>query len=130
MGTYSVSQVGPLSAWTDKTFVESDLASAFIGLSVNSTAPGGTSPFWHTHSKIDELYVFLEGTGDLALDEDVLRVEAGTIVRVGPDVWRALRCSPESEVPLKWLCLRAGGQDLKTIGNDADLDRERPWPWD
>lgn len=110
--------------------MEGDLHAEFVGLSVNSTEPGATSPFWHAHSQLEEIYVFLEGTGDLALDDDVVQVQAGTIVRAGVDVWRALRCSPDSAVSLKWLCIRSGGDTLANVGHDTDIDQERPWPWD
>ena len=136
MSDYTVSQIGPLSDWMKlegvapgKKFIEGELESAFIGISVNVTEPGGESPFWHTHSKIEEIYVFLEGTGEIALDDEVLPIEAGTVVRVGTDTWRALRCLPGSDVPLRWLCIRGGGDTLATIGNDADIDQERPFPW-
>lgn len=136
MGTYSVSQIGSMQTWAalegvapGKAFVETELGNEFIGISVNNTAPGATSPFWHTHSKIEEIYVFLEGVGQMALDDEVIAVAPGTVVRVGTDVWRALVCSPDSDSDLKWLCLRAGGAPLNQIGNDAEIDGERPYPW-
>ncbi len=136
MVDYKVTEVGPLDAWSKlagvapgKSFVEQDLGSSNIGISVNSTPPGGTSPFWHTHSKIEEIYVFIEGTGEVALDDDTVEVGPGTIVRVGPNVWRALRCAPDSAAPLKWLCVRGGEGTLAEIGNDADIDSDRPYPW-
>ena len=137
MSDYKVVEVGPLSDWADlagvapgKTFVEGDLGAESIGISVNSTEPGATSPFWHTHSELEEIHVFLEGDGEMALDDEVIPVGPGTIVRVGPDVWRGLRALPDSEVPLKWLCIRGGEGTLASIGNDAEIDKERPWPWD
>lgn len=137
MSTYSVSQVGPIDGWgaldgvaPGKAFVEEALGNEFVGISVNGTEPGGTSPFWHTHSKLEEIYIFIDGTGELALDDEVIAVGAGTIARVGPNVWRGLRCSPDSPTQLKWLCIRAGGDTLAHIGNDADLDGDRPYPWD
>lgn len=112
-----------------KSFVEGNLDSEFVGLSVNNTPPGGGSPFWHEHSKIEEIYVFLEGDGEMAIDDEVVPVAAGTIIRVPQGVWRALRCLPSSETDLKWLCIRAGEGSLAEIGNDAAIDQERPFPW-
>lgn len=136
MSDYEVVNVGPLDAWSalsgaapGKSFVEGDLGSEFIGLSVNSTEPGGTSPFWHRHEKTEELYVFLEGNGQMALDDEVIPVEAGTIVRVAPSVWRAVQGSPGSATPLKWLCVRAGGAQLDELKGDGAIDQDRPYPW-
>ncbi|MSS85443.1 cupin domain-containing protein [Actinomycetaceae bacterium WB03_NA08] len=137
MTAYKISQVGPIDEWNSlngvapgKVFLEEALGAEFIGLSVNSTEPGQSSPLWHTHRAVEEIYVFLEGDGELALDEDVIPVKAGTVVRVGPDVWRALRCLSDSSTPLKWICLRGGGAPLGSLGNEAEIDQERSYPWD
>lgn len=136
MSNYDVLELGGLASWHQlegaapgKHFVDKDFPAQFIGMSVNSTEPGASQPFWHTHSVLEELYVFLGGEGQLALDGDVVDVTAGTVVRVGQGVWRALRCKEDSPESLKWLCIRAGGATLTEIGRDGELDKERPFPW-
>lgn len=136
MSKYEIVEVGPLETWANlegvapgKEFVDGKLGSEFVGVSVNSTPPGGESPFWHTHTQVEEIYVILTGTGELALDEQVIPLQAGSIVRVPKDVWRALRCLPTSPQSMEWLCLRAGGDSLENIGQDGQLDQERPFPW-
>lgn len=133
MSGYDVSDIGGLDTWgiaegTGKRFVDGE-AAQFLGLSVNATAPGASSPFWHRHGRLEELYVFLDGVGRMALDDDVVAVRAGTIVRVAPETWRAVHADADAGVPLKWLCLRGGGDTLSAIGRDGELDRERPFPW-
>lgn len=131
MSNYSVIEVGSMGDWGEsaKRFVEGDLGTQYIGMSVNATEPGGESPFWHSHSKIEEIYVVLDGVGEIALDNEVLPLTAGTVVRVGQGVSRALRALPDSPIPMKWLCLRAGGNTLEGTGNDAELDKDTPFPW-
>lgn len=129
MGNYTTIETGAPSAWDGKSFVEGDLALENLGMSVNTTAPGEGSAFWHRHARLEELYIFLDGHGELAIDDEVVAVEPGTMVKVGLDAWRALRCSPDSAVPLRWLCVRAGADTLAGVGRDAELDRERPFPW-
>ena len=136
MSDYTIFEAGPLSEWSQlngvapgKKFLEGELDLEFTGLSINATPPGGESPFWHTHAKVGEIYIFLEGTGELAVDDDIVPTKPGTMVRVGPDVWRAVRCLPDSDVPLKWLCIRNGGATLAAIGDDAEIDFGRPFPW-
>lgn len=137
MSDYEVAEIGGTEVWGDfdgarpgKRFVDKEIAAEYIGMSANSLAPGGNAPFWHTHSRVEELYVFLGGSGKMALDEDVVEVQAGTVVRVGPDVWRAWHAAVDSAGPLIWLCLRAGGDSLEGIGRDGEIDRERAFPWD
>ena len=100
-----------------------------LGMSANATDPGASSPFWHRHGRLEELYVFLEGHGQMALDDEVVEVTAGTVVRVAPETWRAVHSAVDADRPLKWLCLRGGGDGLAEIGRDGELDRERPFPW-
>ncbi|MFE6735622.1 cupin domain-containing protein [Microbacterium sp. NPDC057650] len=121
--------IGATDTWEGKTFVEKDLGTNALGMSVNSTEPGGEAPFWHRHAKLEELYIFLEGSGEFALGDEVLPVGPGSVVRAGQDVWHAFRCLPDSEVPLKWLCVRGAGVPLAEVGRDAELDKERPFPW-
>ena len=130
MGDNHVIETGDLDSWGGKSFVERDLAMRNLGMSVNATPPGGSSPFWHAHAALEELYVFLDGHGEMAIDDEIVPVRPGTLVSVGLNAWRALHCLPDSATPLKWLCVRAGADTLEGVGKDASLDRERPFPWD
>ncbi|MRH28394.1 cupin domain-containing protein [Microbacterium sp. SYP-A9085] len=136
MSGYDVIQVGAPSSWTDpggaptaKRFVDKEIPTQFIGTSVNAAEPGAQSAFWHAHERLEELYVFLAGRGQMALDEDVIDVQAGTVVRVGQGVMRAWHALPDSPEPLRWLCVRSGGDTLADIGRDSRFDKERPRPW-
>ncbi len=73
--------------------------------------------------------MFLERRGQMGLDDDVLDVGPGTVVRVGQNVWRTWRALPESAVQLRWLCIRAGGGELELLPSDSQRDAERPSPW-
>lgn len=132
MTDYEVMELGAIDAWgagSGKQFVDKEISTQYVGVSANALAPGGEAPFWHSHSTLEELYVFLTGHGQLALDDDVLDVQPGSVVRVGQDVMRAWRASPDSPDDLRWLCIRAGGKELGSIERDGELDKERPFPW-
>ena len=130
MTGYEHIEIGATDTWgADKRFIEKEITTTFMGMSVNSTEPGVESPFWHRHGAVEEIYVFLDGTGEIAVGDDVLPVGAGSVVRVDADTWRAIRALPDSAGPLKWLCIRSGGAPLADIGRDGELDRERPFPW-
>lgn len=129
MSGYNVTQIGTVDAWTGKEFVEGELGTANVGISINATEPGGESPFWHSHARIEEVYLVLEGTGEIAIGDDIVPLQAGTLVRVAPGSMLALRCLPDSPAPMKWICVRTGADSLADIGNDATLDSDRPFPW-
>lgn len=137
MSDYGVLELGGMDEWKDfdggsapgKRFIEKELPTQFVGISVNGLAPGGSAPFWHSHSVLEEVYVFLAGRGQMAVGGDVVDVQAGTVVRVGQDVMRAWRALPDRPEDLRWLCIRGGGAELSSIGRDGALDKETPFPW-
>lgn len=142
MSDYEITEIGALDAWRahyggfapdrsrdGRRVVDHELAMQFIGLTANALAPGEEAGYWHVHTHVEELYVFLEGSGQMGLDDDVVDVAAGSVVRVGQNVWRTWRADPDSAGELRWLCIRAGGQTLPHLPDDATRDTERRAPW-
>ncbi|WP_456284527.1 cupin domain-containing protein [Microbacterium sp. JZ101] len=142
MSDYQVSEIGGLDQWRDhfggfrpdssrdgRRVVDFELAMQYIGLTANALEPGEQAGYWHRHARVEEVYVFLEGRGQMGLDDDVVDVVPGTIVRVGQGVWRTWRAHPESDGQLRWLCIRAGGYELPDLPDDSERGPERPLPW-
>lgn len=109
--------------------VDHELPLEWIGMTANAMAPGEEAGYWHAHSRDEELYVFLAGRGQMALDDDVVDVGPGTVIRVGTGVWRTWRCDPAGTELLRWLCIRAGPQQLARVPDDAEPVTDRPMPW-
>lgn len=142
MSDYEVLEIGALDAWRShhggfdaarsrdgRRIVDHELAMQYLGLSANALEPGEEAGYWHTHARIEELYVFLAGAGQMGLDDDVVDVGPGSVVRVGQDVWRTWRAHPDSEGELRWLCIRGGGEPLPRTPDDGRRDPDRPSPW-
>lgn len=142
MGDYQVTQIGALDEWRDhvggfhpsrsregRRVIDHELAMQYIGVTANALEPGEEAGYWHTHTSVEELYVFLEGRGQMGLDDEVVEVGPGTVVRVGQGVWRTWRCAPDGDHELRWLCIRAGGGVLPHLPDDGERDEERPMPW-
>src|SRR5918996_372522 len=52
---------------------------------------GGKGSYGHRHKTQEEVYFVISGTGvQFKLDDDVIDVEPGTAVRIGPDVVRSV----------------------------------------
>ena len=119
----------PDSSRDGRRVVDHELSAEYIGLTVNALAPGEQAGYWHTHSQIEELYVFLAGSGQMGLDDEVVDVTAGSVVRVGPGVARTWRATPDGLGELRWLCIRAGGTRLPAFPDDAARLPDRPMPW-
>ena len=142
MSGYEITNIGAPSAWRDylggfvpqttrqgRRVVDHEMTNQFIGMTANAYEPGEEAGYWHTHSEIEELYIFLEGSGQMGLDEDIIDVTAGSVVRVGQGVWRTWRALPESDGQLRWICVRAGASELTNYPRDATRDHERDSPW-
>ena len=142
MSGYEITNIGAPDTWRDfvggfvpqttragRRVVDHELTNQFIGMTANAYEPGEEAGYWHTHSEIEELYVFLEGSGQMGLDDDIVDVTAGSVVRVGQGVWRTWRALPESDGQLRWLCIRAGASELTNYPQDATRDHERVSPW-
>ena len=142
MTDYEVLELGGLDQWRahyggfrpdssrdGRRIVDHDMTMQFIGMSANALEPGEEAGYWHTHSRVEELYVFLEGEGQMGLDDEIVDVHAGSVVRVGQNTWRTWRATPDSLGQLRWLCIRAGGYELPHFPDDGERDNDRPSPW-
>lgn len=142
MSDYEVTSIGGLDQWRDfhggfdearsrdgRRVVDHELAMQYIGLTANALVPGEEAGYWHTHSRIEELYVFLAGRGQMGVGDDVVEVGPGTVVRVGQDVPRTWRALADSPGELRWLCIRAGGEQLPHLPDDSARLPDRPMPW-
>jgi len=142
MSAYDVVEIGSIGQWRGhfggfdesrsrqgRRIVDHDLTMQYIGMSANALAPDEQAGYWHEHSRIEELYVFLDGRGEMGLDDDVVPVGPGTVVRVGQGVWRTWRALPDSPGELRWLCIRAGGDELPHLPDDSRRAPDRPMPW-
>lgn len=142
MSDYEVLSVGAPSEWRSyfggfrpessrdgRRVVDHEMKNQYIGMTVNALAPGEEAGYWHDHSHIEEVYVFISGEGQMGLDDDLVDVAAGSVVRVGQGVMRTWRAKPTSTDELRWLCIRAGGTELPHFPDDAKRDNDRPMPW-
>lgn len=142
MTSWEILDIGALDTWRQhyggfrpdtsrdgRRVVDHELVTQYIGMTANAYEPGEQAGYWHTHSAIEELYVFLTGRGEMGLDDAVVPVGPGSVVRVGQDVWRTWRAVPDSPEPLTWFCIRAGGGEIDHLPSDARRDPERPSPW-
>ena len=65
------------------------------GLSYQRLAPNFRVPFGHTHDKQEELYVLLDGTARLKLDEDIVELKTWDAVRIPAGTMRSVEAGLE-----------------------------------
>jgi mannose-6-phosphate isomerase-like protein (cupin superfamily) len=71
-------------------FATSDLGLAESAVSFQRLEPNSRMPFGHRHHRQEELYVVVEGSGRIKLDDDVVELSALDAVRIPPEVTRCM----------------------------------------
>jgi mannose-6-phosphate isomerase-like protein (cupin superfamily) len=76
-------------------FASSELDLTASGVSYQRLEPGFRVPFGHRHKRQEELYVFIEGSGRIKLDEEIVEVSELDAVRIPPEAMRCVEGGPE-----------------------------------
>jgi quercetin dioxygenase-like cupin family protein len=61
---------------------------------------GGKGSYGHRHKTQEEVYFVMSGKLQFKLDEEVLELEQGTVVRVAPETWRSVWNDEEEDAEL------------------------------
>jgi mannose-6-phosphate isomerase-like protein (cupin superfamily) len=86
-------------------FARSEMESEHLGVSHFRYAPDRRSNTGHSHREQEEVYVVLEGSGKVKLDDDLVDVGPWDVVRVAPGTFRGFAAGPN-------------GLELLAIGSD------------
>jgi mannose-6-phosphate isomerase-like protein (cupin superfamily) len=76
-------------------FAREELGAESTGFSFQRLQPDVTAPFGHSHDEAEEVYVVLEGSGRMKLDDDVIDIRPLDAIRVAPKVLRAFAAGPD-----------------------------------
>ncbi len=60
--------------------------------------PGQRQPFGHYHDRAEEVYFVVSGSGRVKLDDDIVDLEEGSMLRVGPEITRCFEAGPDGLV--------------------------------
>ena len=71
-------------------FLHTDLDLECMGIGMGRMAPGKGYSFWHTHEHQEEVYICLDGSLTLLVDDDEIPMKRGDAVRVAPEAKRAV----------------------------------------
>ena len=73
-------------------------------ISINCIPAGKGVAFVHSHTKNEEVYIVLKGSGIFHIDGDELSVQEGSLIRVAPAGARALKAGSED---MYYVCVQA-----------------------
>lgn len=133
----SVFEAGPPDSWGEfrlemeglppvpKQFLSEVLGLTGMEVSLNIMPPGTGMPFVHRHHDHEEVYLFLDGTGEFQHNDERIPIHPGTCVRCAPSVRRCWRNT--GKIPMPFVCLQAKHGSLeKRLTEDGELVPEPP----
>ena len=116
------------------TFLRDDIKLTSLGMGFARLATGKGYTFLHKHENQEEIYIVLNGKGVIYLDGELINLNPGDVVRVNPEVYRAIKADDESEL----VCLIVGALPVegfprsansKTLIDDGIPDWDHLPPW-
>lgn len=93
-----------------KHFLKDHLDLTGCEISINSLRSGGAVPFSHQHKENEEIYIFVQGKGQMQIDHEVIEVAEGSIVRIAPQGLRTWRNTADE--PLVYIVIQVRENSL------------------
>ena len=110
-----------------KIFLKDHLELTGMQVSINLLPAGIQVPFFHKHRRNEELYIFIKGSGQIQIDEDIHDVREGTCVRIatgGDRTWRN-----NSTEDLYYIVIQARENSLESDTFEDGLPSKREIHW-
>lgn len=134
---YTVSNAGAFADFASvtegrlkgKIFLKDALRLTSMEVSLNHLPPRGEIPFYHKHQQNEELYIFLQGEGQLQVAGKEMDVYEGTSIRIAPDGVRALRNTSDSQ-GLHFIVIQAKENSLTQWVETDGIILEQPVEWE
>lgn len=76
-------------------FPREELGCEQVGLAYHRLRPGKRQAFGHRHENAEEVYVVLDGSGRIRLDDEAREISRLDAIRVEPSVARAFEAGPD-----------------------------------
>jgi mannose-6-phosphate isomerase-like protein (cupin superfamily) len=83
------------AAGIEARLARSHMNSEHLGVSYFRYAPNHRASFGHSHVEQEEAYVVVAGSGRMKLDDEIVELRRWDVVRVAPEVVRAIEGGPE-----------------------------------
>lgn len=88
------SQVGAQDR-QEARFAAGALGMTETGLAIHRMKPGRRQGFGHRHENAEEVCMVLDGSGRVRLDDDMVELDKGDILRIGATVARRFEAGPD-----------------------------------
>lgn len=102
-----------LGAIQEARFATGDLEAGQVGLTWFRLHPDQRQPFGHRHDRAEEVYFVISGSGRAKLDDEIVELSEGSMLRVAPEVTRCLEAGPGGLVYIATGQHMAGDGEIK-----------------
>lgn len=96
-------------------------------ISINSLPPGAGMPFYHQHQENEEVYIFIQGKGQMQVDGEIIDVREGSVVRIAPNGARTWRNN--SNEPLLYIVAQMRADSLRQYGLGDGVVSDKAVTW-
>lgn len=131
---FTAEHAGPLESLLErdfmgfhgKYFIGKELGLTGCEVSLNRLPAGKGMPFVHSHTKNEELYIVLRGSGTFYVDGEEFPIQEGSLIRVAPAGERAWKAGAED---LYFICIQAeaGSLTQATLEDGTRLPARASW---
>lgn len=97
-----------------KAFLHDALELTSCEISINTVPKGFKVPFNHKHKQNEEVYIILKGEGIMTIDNEVVKVKEGSVVKVTPEASRTIENTSDNE--FQFICVQAKANSLEQYG--------------
>ena len=102
-------------------FATEELGLQHSGVGFERFDPGFRVPFGHRHTQQEELYVVVEGSGRLKLDDEIIDVKQWDAIRVSAETMRNFEAGPDG------LAVVAFGAPAITGDKNEEAEMQPGW---
>ena len=103
-----------------KVFLHEILGLTGAEMSLNYIPADSKAPFSHKHKENEEVYMVLKGEGVMQVDDKIINVKEGSVVKVSPSAVRKIESSENSDLIVLIIQTKAGSLEQFTL-TDAEI---------
>ena len=105
-----------------RTEFHKTLGLTWAELSVNNLPAWANVPFVHSHKENEEIYIILDGCGNLSIDWENVEIKKWDIIRISPKGKRQFSAASDSWI--SYVCIQVKENSLtQYTANDAVIEQ-------
>lgn len=116
MEKFKVVNLGKLES-IKRAMVMDKIDSTGSEVSINNLKKGIGSPFLHSHKLNEEIIIITKGKGVFTLDNNDIKVEEGSIIRIDPEVIRGMKATED----MQFICIQSQKDSLSQVTREDGI---------